>query len=274
MKVYISCDIEGVGCVARPEHSRVDGREYPQSRRLMTGEVNAAIRAAFDAGATQVVVADSHNVGVNLLPEELDARAELIMGSPRPLSMMQGVEQGFDAVLFVGYHAKPGAKDGVIIHNHHSRIRDTRLNGLSVGELGMNAAMAGLYGAPVALVTGDAATAEESKALLPWAQTVAVKRGIGAYAAQCLHPSVCRQKIYDAALAALRGLPGMKIWKPEEPTVLEMELTTASTADRLERIPGLLRVDGMTMRTEPVALRTAFDTFLTAADLVDLVPFI
>lgn len=221
MNVYISCDIEGVGCVVRPEHSTIQGRDYIQSRRLMTGEVNAAIAGAFEAGATEVVVADSHNVGLNLLPEELDERAELIMGTPRPLSMMEGVDQGFDAAFFLGYHAKPGTQDGLIIHNFHSRIRNMTLNGLSVGELGMNAALAGLYGVPVALVTGDEVTGTEAKALMPWVDTVAVKRGIGAYAAQCLHPNVCRRRIHNAAATALRTLKAKKPWKVEEPTVLE-----------------------------------------------------
>lgn len=274
MKVYISCDIEGIGCVARPEHSTIQGRDYIQSRRLMTGEVNAAIAGAFEAGAAEVVVADAHNVGLNLLPEELDERAELIMGTPRPLSMMEGVDQGFDAAFLIGYHAKPGTQDGLIIHNFHSRIRNMTLNGLSVGELGMNAALAGLYGVPVALVSGDVVTGEEARALMPWVDTVAVKRGIGAYAAQCLHPNVCRRRIHDAAVTALRTLQTKKPWRVQEPAVLELELTTTSTADRLARIPGLKRVAPMTMRTGPVDLRTAFDTFLTAADLVDMVPFI
>jgi D-amino peptidase len=272
--VYISCDIEGVGCVVRPEHSTVTGRDYTVSRHFMTEEVNAAIRGAFQAGAGRVVVSDSHNVGLNLLPEELDERAELIMGTPRPLSMMDGVEQGFDAVLFVGYHAKPGTANAVIAHNFHSRIRDTLLNGVSVGEIGMNAALASLYGVPVALVTGDGAAAEEAKTLMPWVETVAVKRGIGAYAAQCLSPHVCRRRIYDGTLSALRNLSSMEIRKEEEPATLELELTTASTADRLASVPRLHRVSSMLMRTEPLPLRDAYDVFLAASSLVDLVPYI
>jgi D-amino peptidase len=274
MKVYISCDIEGVGCVVRPEHSTVAGRDYAMSRHFMTEEVNAAIRGAFHAGAAHVVVSDSHNVGLNLLPEELDERAELIMGTPRPLSMMEGVERGFDAVLFVGYHAKPGTADAVIAHNFHSRIRDTLLNHVSVGEIGMNAALAALYDVPVALVAGDAAAAAEAKALMPWVETVAVKRGIGAYAAQCLHPHVCRRRIYDGTVTALRNLHGMRPWKMAEPVVMELELTTASTADRLESVPLLNRVSAMNMRTEPVPLRTAYNIFLSASALVDMVPHI
>ena len=129
MDIYISCDIEGIGCVVRPEHSTIPGRDYLQSRRLMTAEVNAAIAGACEAGAAHVVVADAHNVGLNILPEELDERAELIMGAPRPLSMMAGVEEGFDAVFLIGYHAKPGTQNGLIVHNHHSRIRTMFLSG-------------------------------------------------------------------------------------------------------------------------------------------------
>ena len=99
MRIYISCDIEGIGCVVRPEHSTIAGRDYAMSRHLMTEEVNAAIKAAFHAGAALVVVSDSHNVGLNLLPEELDERAELIMGTHRPLSMMEGV--GIISFLFI-----------------------------------------------------------------------------------------------------------------------------------------------------------------------------
>ncbi len=108
MKIYISADIEGIGTIVRQEQSSTDGREYRWARKIMTAEVNAAIRGAFDGGATEVVVSDSHNVGLNLIPEELDPRAFLIMGSPRPLSMMEGIQSGFDAVFLVGYHAKAG----------------------------------------------------------------------------------------------------------------------------------------------------------------------
>lgn len=274
MKVFISCDIEGIGCVTRPEHSSIEGRDYAQSRRLMTGEVNAAVQAAFDAGAERVVVADSHNVGLNLLPEELDRRAELVMGSPRPLSMMEGIQGGFEAVFFVGYHARPGTADGVIAHNFHSRLMAMRLNGRLMGELGFNAALAGFYRAPVVLVSGDAATAAEAGDILPWAETVAVKSGLGAYASCNYSPAVCRDLIYEAAGRALKSLDSMKPLVIEEPVVLELDLTTASGADRLERIPLLNRISPTQLKSEPVSLHTALDIFLVSADLVNLVNFI
>ncbi len=274
MKVYISADIEGVGCVCRPEHSRIDGRDYALARQLMTGEVNAAIAGAFAGGATQLVVVDSHNVGLNLYPEELDERAELIMGMPRPLAMMEGVDQGFDAAFFIGYHAKPGSADGLIAHNFHSRIRDLFINNVSVGELGLNAALAGLYNVPMALLSGDAVTVAEGLQLMPWLECVTVKRGIGAYAAQCLHPKVCRERIFEGARRALQDLPRMRAFKVQEPLCMEVHCTTASSADRLAKIPGVQRVAPMVLKMEGVDLRTAFDVFITMEELVDMVPFI
>ncbi len=116
MRVYISADIEGIGCIVRQEQSSVGGREYVWARKMMTEEVNAAIRGAFDGGAVEVVVSDSHNVGLNLIPEDLDERISIVMGSPRPLSMMEGVDMGFDAVFLVGYHGMSGTANSNLVH--------------------------------------------------------------------------------------------------------------------------------------------------------------
>jgi len=272
MRVFISCDIEGVGCVVRPEDSNIQGRDYGLARRLMTGEVNAAVEGAFEAGAARVLVVDSHNVGLNILPEELDERAELIIGSPRPLAMMEGVDQGFEAAFLVGYHAKPGTAGGVMAHNFHSRISDCRINGRSVGELGLNTALAGLFGVPVALVTGDAATTGEAVGLLPGVETVAVKKGIGAFAAHCLHPAVCRRHIRERARSALGKLAALKPWVPDQPTKMELDATTAASADQLELIPGLKRTGPLTLTSDPSPFRRVFELFHLAADMLDRVP--
>lgn len=278
MKVYISADIEGVCGVVRPEHSTIQGREYPEARRLMTEEVNAAIRAAFNAGATYVLVSDSHNVGVNILPELLDHRAELITGTPRPLSMMEGIDSDtFDAALFIGYHAKPGTQDGGIVHNFHSRVRDVKINGLSVGELGFNALLAGLYNVPVIMVSGDEVTIAEAKQTLGAdIHGAIVKYGIGAYSARCPHPTIARTRIYEAAYEALCKLKdnAYTSLKLAEPVVMEVEITTASGADRVMRVPTLIRKGSTTVATPPLSLIDAFRTFLTLTDLVDMVPFI
>lgn len=274
MKIYISADIEGIGGIVRQEQSSTDGREYPWARKMMTEEVNAAIRGAFDGGASEVAVSDSHNVGLNLIPEELDPRAFLIMGSPRPLSMMEGIQSGFDAVFLVGYHAKAGTADSDLIHIFNRRIAEVRVNGIGIGEIGISAGLAGYYGAPVALVTGDDHAVAEAAALLPGIEAVKVKEAIGAYAARCPHPETSRTRIYEGARRALtrRGTwPRFKVGPPVE---LVMRFTTSSAVDRVMRMPGNERLDGVSVRFAARDFLEAFKAFNTMADLIELVVYI
>ena len=121
MKVFISADIEGIGGVVRGEQSSRDTADYAHARKLMTAEVNSAIRGAFDGGATEVVVTDAHSIGLNLISDEVDERARLILGTPRRLGMMEGVDLGFDAAFFIGYHAAAGTAQAVIAHSYRRR---------------------------------------------------------------------------------------------------------------------------------------------------------
>ncbi|UTF49766.1 M55 family metallopeptidase [Desulfomicrobium sp. ZS1] len=274
MKIYISADIEGVGGVARHEHSRVDGREYPLARRLMTNEVNAAIGGAFEAGAMDVTVSDSHNVGLNLLPEELDERARLVMGSPRTLSMMHGIDATYSAAFFVGYHAMGGTMDASIVHTFTGRIQEVRLNGIKVGEIGLNAALAGHFGVPVAFVAGDLAACREAEALLPGVRTLAVKEAIGAYAAICEHPARTCRAIHAAAMEAITNPPKVKPLVFSGEVELTVRCTTASGADRAGMIPRAERLDDLTVQYVGRDVIEAFKAFNTMSCLVELVPFI
>ena len=274
MRVYISADIEGIGCVVRGEQSSPGGREYAWARTMMTEEVNAAVRGAFDGGATEVVVADSHNVGLNLIPEGLDERIALIMGSPRSLSMMEGIEAGFDRVFLVGYHAMAGTADAVIAHTFMGRIEEVTVNGRVVGEIGISAALAGRHGVPVALVTGDDKTVAEAEALLEGIETVEVKKGLGAYAARCLPPGRSRALVYEGAKRAVAAGDGLRPFRIDGEVDLRVRFTTASGPDRALRIPGVSRVDGRTVRFMARDFMEAFKAFNTMADLMDLVSFI
>jgi D-amino peptidase len=274
MRVYISADIEGIGCIVRQEQSSPGGREFAWARKMMTEEVNAAARGAFDGGATEVVVADSHNVGLNLIPEDLDERVSIIMGSPRPLSMMEGVDTGFDAAFLVGYHGMAGTADSTIVHIFMGRIAEVRVNDFPIGEIGISAALAGHYSVPVALVTGDENTVAEAVKLLDGIETVEVKKGIGAYAALCLPPKRSRTLIYEGAR---RAMSRKKDWHPfrvEGEVDLRVRFTTASAADRALHIPGVERVNGRTVRFLASDFIEAFRAFNTMADLMDLVKFI
>jgi D-amino peptidase len=274
MKVFISADIEGVGAVARHEHSRVDGREYAVARSRMTGEVNAAIAGAFDGGATAVTVADAHNVGLNLIPEDLDERALLVMGSPRPLSMVHGIDATFDALFCVGYHAMAATKDASIVHTFTGRIQAVSLNGLKIGEIGLNAALAGSFGVPLTFLAGDGAACREAQALIPGVRTVAVKEGVGSYAAVCQHPARCREAIYAAAREAAANPPAVKPLVLSGEVELVVRCTTASGADRAGMIPRTKRLDDLTVSYAGDDVVEAFMAFNAMTCLVELVPFI
>ncbi len=177
MTVLVSADIEGISGVVLPEHAMNGNGEYERFRRLMTAEVNAAVIGALEGGAGRIIVNDSHGKMANLLIEELDPRAELISGSPKPYGMMQGIGPGIDRVFFVGYHAASGSLGAVLEHTGNDRVIGIYLNGQEVGESGLNAALAGHFNVPVVLVTGDVAVTREAVALLGQIETVAVKEG-------------------------------------------------------------------------------------------------
>ena len=198
-KVYISVDLEGISGVNGNDQTSAGQPEYARARKLMAEDANAAIRGAFAGGATAVVVNDSHGSQRNLLPEDLDPRASLISHSFKRHGMMEGLDETFDAVLFIGYHAKADAPRGLFAHTGSGVVRDVQVNGVSVGEGGMNAAMAAWYGVAVALVTGDDAAVEEVKAIVPGIKTVAVKRAINTRAVELLSLAEARRLIEAGA---------------------------------------------------------------------------
>jgi D-amino peptidase len=247
MRVYISIDMEGVaGVVHEDQTDPIEprhGGEYNRFRRLMTNEANAAIAGALEAGATGVVVNDSHWLMRNLVAEELNPVAELLSGGPKRLSMVEGIDGGFEAAMFVGYHARAGTRNATIDHTYTSRVYEARINGQPVGELALNAAMAGFHGVPVALVSGDQTLAAEAKALLGSAvETVVVKEAVGRFAARSLAPSVACQRIRAGAAAALTRIHSPFTFKA--PFRLEVDFVESQMADMAELVPGSGRTGG------------------------------
>ena len=205
LKVYISVDMEGISGVNSDNQTSAAGAEYGRARKLMAEDANAAIRGAFEGGATEVVVNDSHGSQRNLLPEDLDPRARLISHSFKRHGMMEGLDSTVGAVIFVGYHAKAGSPRGVFAHTGSGVVRDLMVNGVSVGEGGMNALLAAWHGVPVVLVTGDDVAVEEQRATVPGVRGVAVKRAINSRAVE-LRPLVeTRREIEQAAREAVAG---------------------------------------------------------------------
>jgi len=248
MKVFISADMEGVAGVVDKEHTLRDGKEHERARKLMTQEVNAAIEGALEAGAKQIIVNDSHGTMRNIIPEDLNEMAELITGSPKPLSMMQGIDPTFNAAFFVGYHAMRGAYLGVLEHTYHGGVvSDVFFNRKRFGETGMNAAVAGYFKVPVALVTGDQVVTEEARQLLGKVETVTVKEGVGRNAAKCLSPIKARSLIRVGAKSALLKVKSFKPLILNPPINVEMFFINAGMADMAEMVPGAKRKDGRTV---------------------------
>lgn len=203
LKVYISVDMEGISGINGDNQTSATGNEYGRARALMVEDANAAIRGAFAGGATEVVVNDSHGSQRNLLPEDLDPRARLISHSFKRHGMMEGLDSTFQAVIFVGYHAKAGSARGVFAHTGSGVLRDLMINGTSVGEGGMNAMLAAWYGVPVVLVTGDDVAVEQQKATAPGVRGVIVKRAINTRAVELRPLAETRREIESAARDAV-----------------------------------------------------------------------
>jgi D-amino peptidase len=224
IKVFISVDMEGITGVVNWEDVSRSGKDYDYFRRIMTLETNAAVEGALAAGATEIVVRDSHGSGRNILPELLNQRARLLRDwSGGPLSMMEGIDETFDAVIFIGYHAKAGTPDALLDHTSSGNVTDVSINGVSLPEAGYNALIAGHFGVPVVFVAGDRAICNQVEALFGTLETVAVKEGIGS-AALNLHPEVTRQQIRTGVESALSNLNRFQPYDPGSPYTLVLTM--------------------------------------------------
>ena len=226
LKVFISVDMEGVTGVVNVDDARRSGKDYDYFRQTMTREANAAIEGALAAGATEIVVRDSHGSGLNLLPEMLNRNSKLLRDwSQGPMFMMEGIDESFDAAVYVGYHARAGTPNGVLDHTSSGNVTDVSINGISMPETGYNALMAGYYDVPVIFVAGDRAVCDQATELLGNVETVAVKEGIGA-AALNLHPEVAREQIREGVERALNNLDDYEPYKLPAPYTLVLTLKT------------------------------------------------
>lgn len=248
MKVFISADIEGVAGVVTPEQGQPGNAEYERARRLMTEEVNAAIDGAYAGGATEVLVNDSHGPMVNLLPELLDPRAELILGRPKPCSMAAGLaEFGADLVFFTGHHAGAG-QFGVLAHTTNGfAFREIRLAGRALGEPGIYGAYAGQLAVPVGLVTGCDVTVAENRVHFPQAEFVQVKTALGNRAARHLPIVKARDAIRAGAMTAVQRRAELPLFSIPGPFVAEFVMNRAVFADQGAVLPPARRIDATTL---------------------------
>jgi D-amino peptidase len=240
-KVLISVDVEGIAGLVHPEETSRSGPDYGYFRRIMSEEANAAVLGAYDAGASEVVVRDSHGSARNILPDLLDSRARLIRDwSGGPLDMVEGIDESFDALVFIGYHARAGTADAVIDHTMSGNVTDFAINGVSLPEAGINALTAGLYGVPVVFVAGDQAICDQVTELFGNVSTVPVKKGIGA-ASDGLHPEEARARIREGVAEAVRNHGQYHPYTMTPPYTLVLKLKSEASIYNGSFFPGARR---------------------------------
>jgi len=245
LKVFISADLEGVASVVTGAQTVTTGMEFEKFRKLMTDEVNAAIEGALEAGATDILVADSHGTGLNIIVSQLNPKAKLIRSWPRPLMMMEGIDETFDAVIFIGYHAGEQIPEAVLAHTMSgSRIFDIKLNGLSVNEAVFNAAAAGHFDVPVVMISGDDAIMKQTKEVIGEFEEAVVKKAIGYYSAESLHPKEACKLIKSKTIKALKNLNKYKPYKIDYPVKMEITLKAKKYAEVLALLPIIERKKG------------------------------
>ncbi|MFB7484851.1 M55 family metallopeptidase [Streptomyces anulatus] len=245
MKLLISVDMEGVSGIVHSSETNPERYDYQRGRELMTADANAVIAGVLDADPTaEVLVADAHGTFRNLLPEQLDRRARLVRGKPRSLNMLAGLDEETDAALFVGYHVRAGEGPGVLAHTMNGEILDVRVAGRSLGEIGLNAAMAGHLGVPVVLLSGDDAACAEMNDLVPAAVTVPVKEALGMAAAVTLHPEEARDRLRRAAADAVTRRAEIQPLALTGTLNVEVDLASPHTIDLATLVPGVSRTGG------------------------------
>jgi D-amino peptidase len=252
LKVHISVDMEGIAGVVTGDQLGPQGFEYGRFREFMTQEALAAVAAAKDAGATDIVVADSHGNGENLLVERFPPDVRVVRSWPRPLEMMGGLDRTFDAAIFIGYHASTTNPTGVRAHTFSSAtLTKVTLNGVEMSEGSWNAAIAGHFDVPVVMVTGDDAAVAEVRKVVGPIEGVETKTSLGFHAAITRTPQAVQAMIGPAVKAALSRRTTLKPYKPQGPLVVEVTFKHYLPAEVLAYLPMFERSSAHSVRFRP-----------------------
>jgi len=261
MKIHISADMEGIAVLAHEDQTDQKGFDYCRMREIMTGEVEAAIQGARDGGADEVLVCDAHDTGRNLIVEKMDGDFEVIQGAPYELGMMAGISKGFDASFQVGYHSMKHTHAGTLGHTYTYSIAKLKLNGVTVGESGLSAAIAGHFGVPLVFVSGDLHAIKQAQTLVPGVVGVPTKEGVGQYGARSLTPRKAQELIRKGAKEALEKLPGIKPLALKRPIQMEVVFERPLMAQYASQIPLVRRKDICTVAYKARDIIEAFQLF-------------
>jgi D-amino peptidase len=248
-KIFISVDMEGISGVVQPAQLGPDGFEYQRAREWMTGEVNAAIAGIRETGPAEILVCDSHGNGQSLLIDKVPEDVRIVRGFPRPLEMMQGLDDSFAAAMFIGYHASewtPGAVRGHTISS--ARLLGVRLNGTEVSEGIYNAALAGHFGVPVAFVSGDRLAVTQVQQVAASAEGAIVKEPYGYHSANTVTPARGQAMIREGAKRAMGKIGSLQPYRVTTPVALEVGFKLTIDAERAAFVPGLARSDAHSVK--------------------------
>jgi D-amino peptidase len=247
MKIYILCDMEGTSGIWRPEQVQRDNSQYADGRQMLIADVNAAVAGAFEGGAAEVVVCDTHGGGPNFILEDMDPRANY--ETPALGNLMPSLNETFAGVMLTGHHAMAGTLNGFLDHTMDSGSwLNCSINGMKVGEIGIETAFAGHYGVPLILVTGDECACAEAERQFPGVVTASVKRGLGRNRATCQHPEQARKIVREKSCEAVQSAGNLKPWRIQLPATIELEYYRSDYADNAASRPGVERVNARTVR--------------------------
>lgn len=254
MKIYILADMEGISGIRMPEQVKEDSPKYEAGLDLMEQDINVAIGAALEAGATEVIACDTHGGGKQIRLGKMDARA--VYESPSAGLLMPSLDESFDGLVLLGHHARAGTLNAFLDHTMSSMSWfEFSINSQVVGEIGIEAAYAGHYNVPVIAVSGDEVTAAEARELLGEIPCAVVKRGIGRNTARCLALPAAHQQIREAVMEGVRRAKSCKPYKPSLPAVLQLTYYRSDMADNLAGRPGVKRVSARTLQFTITSLK-------------------
>ena len=248
-KVLISVDMEGITGVVTAEQLGPTGFEYARFREFMTAEALAAVDAAKESGATEILVVDSHGNGQNLLIERFPSDVRIVRSWPRPLMMVEGIDSTFAAVVFIGYHSATTNTRGVRAHTISSaNLAAVELNGVAVAESGINAAIAGHFGVPVVAISGDDAAVAEAQQLIGPIEGAVVKRSLGFHSANTMTPQAGLVLIKEKVKAGLSRRASLKPYVVRGPVRLDVTFKSYTPAEIVSYLPGIQRLTAHAIR--------------------------
>jgi len=264
MKIYIMVDLEGItGVVSSERQARPGSDGYEEARRLLMSDLNAAIEGALEGGATEIVVYDMHYYGLNVILNELHPRAKIIMGNPHVVPPELGLNATYQGMMMVGYHAMAETKGALLPHTYALDMKSLYLNGVLMGEIGLEAAIAGTFGIPLIMVSADSKGIEEAEKLLKRVEKAVVKYAISREGAVCLSPSTTKEIIRKRAKIAVERIDRFTAYKVPSPYEIRLEFYEASSAEKASKISEVTRLDDRTIQLKGDDLSLLWKTFIS-----------